>query len=76
MEMEALKFIGMGLGALGAGVAAIGVGLVFNGVTQGIARNPGAEAKIKTMGILGMIFSEFLGLLAFTLGILIMLKVG
>ena len=74
MEMEALKFIGMGLVALGMAGAGIGVGLVFNGAAQGVARNPAAEAKIFKMTILGAVFAEFMGLLSFVLGILIMIK--
>jgi F0F1-type ATP synthase membrane subunit c/vacuolar-type H+-ATPase subunit K len=74
MEMEAMKFIGMGLCALGMLGAGIGAGIVFNGAAQGVARNPAAEPKIFKMAILGGVFAEFMGLLAFLLGILIMLK--
>jgi len=74
MEMEAFKFIGMGLCALGMLGAAIGAGLIFSGAAQGIARNPAAEAKITKISILGVVFAEFMGLLSFVLGILIMIK--
>ena len=71
MEMEALKFIGMGLVALGMMGAAIGAGLIFASAAQGVARNPAAEDKIRKIAILGVVFAEFMGLLAFVLGILI-----
>ena len=71
MEMEALKFIGMGLGAFGMLGAAIGVGITFSGATQAIARNPGAEKQIRGAAILGAVFAEFMGLLSFVLGIMI-----
>lgn len=74
MEMEALKFLGMGLCALGMLGAAIGAGLIFAGAAQGIARNPAAEAKVTKISILGVVFAEFMGLLSFVLGILIMIK--
>ena len=74
MEMEALKFIGMGLVALGMAGAGIGAGLVFNGAAQGVARNPAAEPKIFKMAILGAVFAEFMGLLSCVLGLLIMIK--
>jgi F-type H+-transporting ATPase subunit c len=74
MEMEALKFLGMGLVALGMAGAAIGVGLIFSAAAQGVARNPVAEPKIFKMAILGAVFAEFMGLLSFVLGILIMIK--
>lgn len=72
MEMEALKFIGMGLVALGMLGAAIGVGLIFGNAAQGIARNPAAEDKVRKIAILGAVFAEFMGLLSFVLGIMIM----
>jgi F-type H+-transporting ATPase subunit c len=72
MEMEALKFIGMGLVALGMLGAAIGVGLIFGNAAQGIARNPGSEAQVRKIAILGAVFAEFMGLLSFVLGIMIM----
>ncbi len=72
MEMEALKFIGMGLTALGMLGAAIGVGLIFGNAAQGIARNPGSEDKVRKIAILGAVFAEFMGLLSFVLGIMIM----
>ena len=74
MEMEALKFIGMGLVALGMMGAAIGAGLIFSAAAQGVARNPAAEDKIRKISILGVVFAEFMGLLSFVLGILIMIK--
>lgn len=74
MEMEALKFIGMGLVALGMLGAAIGVGIIFGNAAQGIARNPSAEGAVRKMAILGAALSEFMGLLSFVLGILIMIK--
>jgi len=72
MDITAVKFIGMGLCALGMMGAAIGAGLIFGGAAQGIARNPGAEDKIRKISILGVVFAEFMGLLSFVLGIMIM----
>jgi F-type H+-transporting ATPase subunit c len=71
-DMESLKFIGMGLVALGMLGAAIGVGLIFGNAAQGVARNPAAEDKIRKLAILGAVFAEFMGLLSFVLGIMIM----
>jgi F-type H+-transporting ATPase subunit c len=73
MELQALKFIGMGLCALGMLGAAIGAGIIFGNAAQGVARNPGAESKIRSMAIMGAVFAEFMGLLSFILGILIMI---
>jgi F-type H+-transporting ATPase subunit c len=70
-DIESLKYIGMGLVSLGMLGAAIGVGLIFGNASQAIARNPGAEDKVRKIAILGAVFAEFMGLLAFVLGIMI-----
>ncbi|MES2983844.1 MAG: F0F1 ATP synthase subunit C [Pseudomonadota bacterium] len=70
MEMEALKFIGTGLVAIGMLGAAIGAGIIFGNAAQGIARNPAAESKIRGIAILGAVFAEFMGLLSFVLGMI------
>ncbi len=72
MDLLAVKYIGMGLCALGMMGAAIGAGLIFGGASQGIARNPAAEDKVRKIAILGVVFAEFMGLLSFVLGIMIM----
>lgn len=72
MEILAVKYIGMGLVALGMMGAAIGAGIIFGGAAQGIARNPSAEGAIRKIAILGVVFAEFMGLLSFVLGIMIL----
>lgn len=72
MEDLAIKYIGAGLVALGMFGAAIGVGLIFGNAAQGIARNPAAEKQVSKVAILGAVFAEFMGLLSFVLGIMIM----
>lgn len=72
MELEAMKFIGMGLAALGMLGAAIGAGLIFGNAAQGIARNPNAEGKVRTIAILGAVFAELMGLLSFVVAMIIM----
>ena len=72
MEMQSLKFIGMGLSALGMLGAAIGAGIIFGNAAQGVARNPSAEGKIRGIAILGAVFAELMGLLSFVIGMIIM----
>ena len=72
MEMLALKYIGMGLVSLGMMGAAIAAGMIFSSSAQGIARNPSAEGAIRKIAILGVVFAEFMGLLSFVLGIMIL----
>ena len=61
-DIASLKFVGMGLAA----------GLIFGGAAQGVARNPSAVGQIRNIAILGVVFAEFMGLLSFVLGIMIM----
>jgi len=55
------KAIAAGLGfALAAALAAIGQSRVAAAAAEGVARNPGAGARIQTMMILGLVFIETL----------------
>ena len=46
MEVQAFKFLAVGLLGVAFGGAAIGVGRVFAAALEGIARNPSAESNI------------------------------
>ena len=55
------KAIAAGLGfALAAALAAIGQSRVAAAAAEGVARNPGAGARIQTLMILGLVFIETL----------------
>lgn len=55
------KAMAAGLGfALAAALAAIGQSRVAAAAAEGVARNPGAGARIQTMMILGLVFIETL----------------
>ena len=71
-DIASLKFIGVGLVSLGMLGAAIGAGIIFGNAAQGVARNPSAESQIRKIAILGAVFAEFMGLLSFVLGIMIL----
>jgi F-type H+-transporting ATPase subunit c len=72
MEMESLKYIGVGLTSLAMMGAALGVANIFAALLNGIARNPSAEPKMAKYFIIGAALSEFMGLLAAILGILML----
>jgi F-type H+-transporting ATPase subunit c len=72
MELEGLKYIGIGLTAIGMLGAALGVANIFVAYMNGIARNPSAEPKLSKNLILGAAMSEFMGLLAGILGLMIL----
>lgn len=65
--------IAIGLGALGG---ALGQGRVAAAALDGIARNPGADAKIRTPMILGLALIESLVLYALLIAFFLQGKVG
>ena len=62
------KPIAAGIGfAIAAALAAIGQSRVAAAAAEGVARNPGAGARIQTMMILGLVFIETLVLFTFVI---------
>src|SRR5688500_9495969 len=62
------KAIAAGFGfAIAAALAAIGQSRVAAAAAEGVARNPGAGARIQTMMILGLVFIETLVLFTFVI---------
>lgn len=66
---ELYKFIGAGIATFGAIGAAIGVGMIFASGIGGIARNPGAEGKIKPLVYIGAGLAEGLGIISLVIGL-------
>jgi F-type H+-transporting ATPase subunit c len=60
-SVNKFKAIAAGFGfAIAAALAAIGQSRVAAAAAEGVARNPGAGARIQTMMILGLVFIETL----------------
>jgi F-type H+-transporting ATPase subunit c len=74
-SIEAAKLIGAGLAAIGVGTAAIGVGIVFGSFLQSALRNPAAADGQQGRLFIGFAAAELLGLIAFTIAILILFVV-
>lgn len=72
MELESLKFIGVGLTSIGMFGAAIGVGNIFAAMLNGIARNPSAEAKLSKYVYVGAGLAEAMGLFALVIALLML----
>jgi F-type H+-transporting ATPase subunit c len=75
MEYAAFKYIGAGLMSFGMMGAAIGVGSIFAAMLNGIARNPGAEAKLTKYVFIGAGLSEAMGLFALVIALLLIYAV-
>ena len=75
MDYESAKVIGAGLAAIGVGAAAIGVRLVFGQFLNSALRNPAAADGQQGRLFIGFAAAELLGLIAFTVAILILFVV-
>ena len=72
MELEALKYIGVGLTSIGMFGAAMGIGNIFAALLNGIARNPSAEDKLMKGAFIGAGLAEAMGLFAFLIALLLL----
>jgi len=68
----AAKFIGAGLATIGVVGAGAGIGIVFAGLLNAISRNPGREARLFQLTLLGFALCEAMGLLAIMMASLIL----
>ena len=75
MDLTSAQVIGAGLAAIGVGAAAIGVGNVFGSFLESAIRNPAAADGQQGRMYIGFAAAELLGLIAFTLAILILFVV-
>lgn len=50
-----LNMVGLGLAAIGPG---IGIGLIFAAFVNGVARQPEAEGRLRSIAILGFVLAE------------------
>ena len=72
MEVAAAKLIGAGLAMIGASGAGAGIGIVASGAVQAMGRNPDATGTIQTNMILGIAFSESIGIFCLVVALLIL----
>ena len=75
MDLTSAQVIGAGLAAIGVGAAAIGVGNVFGSFLESALRNPAAADGQQGRLFIGFAAAELLGLIAFTVAILILFVV-
>ncbi len=69
---QSVKLIAMalaiGLGAIGPG---LGIGLIAAKATEAIGRNPDAENKVRTIMLLGIVFTESIAIFALVVSLII-----
>lgn len=69
---EGLKLMGAGFAMIGAIGAGAGIGIVASGAVQAMGRNPDATGTIQTNMILGIAFSESIGIFCLVVALLIL----
>lgn len=72
MEIESVRLIAMAIAAaIGVLGPSIGIGIIAGRAMDAIGRNPDASEKISTNMILGIVFTEALGILALVVSFII-----
>ena len=66
------KLIGAGLATIGLSGSGVGVGIVFAGLLQSVARNPGLNQRLFGYAILGFALTEAVALFALMMAFLIL----
>lgn len=66
------KFIGAGLATIGVTGAGAGIGIVFGALVLAVSRNPGKEARLIQLTLIGFALAEAMGLLAIMMAFLIL----
>ncbi len=72
MEVAAAKLIGAGLAVIGLGGVGAGIGNIFATFISSVARNPAAEARVKTTMWVGFALVEAVALYALLIALMIL----
>lgn len=72
MEVQAFKFLAVGLLGISFAGAAIGVGMVVGKALDGISRNPSTEGNLTKYMFIGAGLAEAMGLFGLVLALLLM----
>ena len=72
MEVQAAKLLGAGLAVIGVICSGIGIGTIFASFIQAVGRNPGAQAAVFPMTMLGFALVEAIALFALIMAFIIL----
>lgn len=72
MEVQAFKYLAVGILGIAFAGTAIGVGKIFASALDGIAKNPSAEEKIAKYMFIGAGLAEAMGLFGLVLALLLL----
>ncbi|MDR1982712.1 MAG: F0F1 ATP synthase subunit C [Holosporaceae bacterium] len=74
MSTEAVRFISAAIAIFALYGIGTSMGNYFSNWTSAVARNPEANEKIKTFGMIGFVAIEFIALMTFVVAVLILFK--
>ena len=72
MELDAAKAIGAGIACIGMGGAGVGLGILFGNYVAGALRNPSAAAGQFTNLLIGVAFTESLGIFSLLIALILL----
>jgi len=72
--MEAVRMVSVAFAIFPLICVALAMGKLFSTWMDSVARNPEAEDKIRSAGMIGAAFTESIGLFAFIVALLILFK--
>ncbi len=75
MEADAAKLIGAGIACIGMGGAGVGLGILFGNYLAGSLRNPSASAGQFTNLLIGVAFTESLGIFSLLIALILLYAV-
>lgn len=70
--VSAFKFLGAGIACTALSGVGIGIGIIFNGLLDGISRNPRMVDKLFTYALLGFALTEAIALFSLMICFLLM----
>ncbi|BDB96014.1 ATP synthase subunit C family protein [Candidatus Hydrogenosomobacter endosymbioticus] len=72
--IESSKLTAAAMAVLPLAGVGLGIGVIFNALLNSVARNPEAKDSLFTMGILGAVLAESIGLFALLVSFLILFR--
>ena len=74
LSAEAMRYLSAAIAAIALYGVGMSMGNLFSTWLNSVARNPEADDRMRSVGILGMALTESIGLFAFLIALLILFK--
>ncbi len=74
LSVEAARYLGAAIAAIALYGVGLSMGNLFSAWLNAVSRNPDAEDKMRSVGMLGFALTESIGLFALLVALLILFK--